>query len=79
MMPNETPVSVRPMKTPRNTDQLISEIYSLTRSIDESRKMSNRYPNDWLMELTTQHDQERKQQLLKELHLSLSLYLYHSH
>lgn len=64
------------MKEPRNPDVIIQEINELNHLIEHTQAMLRQFPNDRLLEVALQQDQYRKKNLAKELHLSLSLYLY---
>jgi len=64
------------MKEPRNPDVIIQEINDLNHLIEHTQVTLRQFPNDKLLQLALQQDQHRKKNLAKELHLSLSIYLY---
>jgi hypothetical protein len=64
------------MKEPRNPDVIIEEINELNRLIEHTQVALRQFPDDKLLEVALQQDLHRKKNLAKELHLSLSLYLY---
>lgn len=64
------------MIEPRNPDIIIREINDLNQIISQSEQLSQQFPADGLLQLALKQDQHRKKQLAKELHLSLSIYLY---
>jgi len=64
------------MKEPRNPDVIIREINDLNRIIEHTQETLIAFPNDKLLQTALQQDQFRKKNLAKELHLSLSIYLY---
>lgn len=63
--------------TPRQPDLIIREISELTKVIDHTGEMTRQFPTDNMLKLASQQDEYRKKQLLKELHLSLTIYLYY--
>lgn len=64
------------MIEPRNSDKIILEINELNQVIENTEKLLQEFPQDKLLQAALQQDQHRKRNLAKELHLSLSLYLY---
>lgn len=64
------------MIEPRHPDIIIREINELNRVIEHSQEKIRSFPNDKLLPIALEQDQYRKKQLAKELHLSLSIYLY---
>lgn len=64
------------MKEPRNPDIIIREINDLNRIIEHTQKTLLAFPDDKLLQTALQQDGYRKKNLAKELHLSLSIYLY---
>ena len=64
------------MKEPRNPDVIIQEINELNHLIEHTQATLRQFPEDKLLEVALQQDLHRKKNLAKELHLSLSLYLY---
>ncbi len=66
------------MKEPREAETIIEELHDLNELITQSKKLLVNYPTDKLMALAVSQDEYRRRQLLKELHLSLSVYLYHT-
>jgi hypothetical protein len=66
------------MKEPREPERIIQELHDLNKLIVDSKAISTKYPNDKLLALAIRQDEHRQRILLKELHLALSLYLYHA-
>ena len=64
------------MKEPRNPDVIIQEINELNHLIEHTQATLRQFPDDKLLQVALQQDLHRKKNLAKELHLSLSLYLY---
>jgi len=64
------------MIEPRDPDTIIREINDLNQVILQSEQLLKKFADDELMQLASMQDQHRKKKLAKELHLSLSLYLY---
>lgn len=64
------------MIEPRDPDTIIREINDLNQVISQSEQLLKKFADDELMQLALKQDQQRKKRLAKELHLSLSLYLY---
>lgn len=64
------------MIEPRDPDTIIREISDLNEVIAQSELLLQQFPTDKLQQLAIQQDQHRKKKLAKELHLSLSIYLY---
>jgi len=64
------------MIEPRDPDTIIREINDLNQVILQSEQLLKKFADDELMQLALKQDQHRKKRLAKELHLSLSLYLY---
>ncbi len=64
------------MKEPRNPDVIIQEINELNHLIEHTQATLRQFPEDKLLQIALQQDLHRKKNLAKELHLSLSLYLY---
>ena len=62
---------------PRKPELIIREIGELMKIIDHTKEMLVQFPTDNLLKLASEQDENRKKQLLKELHLSLTLYLYY--
>ncbi|MCU0392896.1 MAG: hypothetical protein MUE81_17440 [Thermoflexibacter sp.] len=63
--------------TPRKPELIIREINELMKVIEHTQSMMSQFPTDRLLQLASEQDQFRKKQLMKELHLSLMLYLYY--
>jgi hypothetical protein len=66
------------MKEPRASELIIEELHDLNNLIADSKQLLLKHPDDKLLELAVRQDELRRKLLLKELHLSLSLYLYHT-
>ncbi len=64
------------MTEPRDPDTIIREINDLNQVIAHTQKTLQQFPDDQLLQIALQQDQHRKKTLAKELHLSLTLYLY---
>lgn len=64
------------MIEPRDSDSIISELNELNQVIENTQKLSLQFPEDKMLKVALQQDQHRKKNLAKELHLSLSIYLY---
>jgi hypothetical protein len=62
------------MQDPRNPDTVIGELNEINQLLQNHETMLSKYPKDTLMAVSKQQFESRKKQLLKELHLSLSLY-----
>lgn len=62
------------MLIPRDTDAIISELNEVNQLLTNHHRMTGNHPTDPLLALSTQQFEHRKKQLLKELHLSLSVY-----
>lgn len=63
------------MNEPRESAHIIDELHDLNQLINSTKQLIVKYPGDKLMALTLRADEYRREMLLKELHLSLSLYL----
>ena len=66
------------MKEPRQSQTIIEELHDLNQLIADSKRLLQTHPSDKLLLLAVKQDEQRQKMLLKELHLSLSLYLYHA-
>lgn len=64
------------MIEPRNPDIIIREINDLNHIIEHTQVTLRQFPDDKLLQIALQQDLYRKKNLAKELHLSLSIYLY---
>ena len=64
------------MKEPRQTDVIVRELNDLNRIIEHTKETLIKYPEDKLLQIALQQDEFRKKNLAKELHLSLSIFLY---
>ncbi len=64
------------MENPRNTNIIIEELHDLNIVIEQAKKLVEKYPNDFAIQMMLQQDEQRRKKLLKELHLSLSFYFY---
>lgn len=64
------------MIEPRNPDIIIREINDLNQLIEHTQVTLQQFPDDKLLQIALQQDLHRKKNLAKELHLSLSIYLY---
>lgn len=64
------------MIEPRDPDTIIREINDLNQVISQSEQLLKKFPDDELLQLALKQDQQLKKKLAKELHLSLSIYLY---
>lgn len=64
------------MENPRNTNIIIEELHDLNMVIEQAKKLAEKYPDDFAIQVILQQDQQRRKQLMKELHLSLSFYFY---
>lgn len=62
------------MQEPRQPDTLVAELSELNSLLDKHRQMATKHPSDALLALSLKQYEHRRTQLLKELHLSLSLY-----
>lgn len=62
------------MKPPRDSDLIINEITEVNALLSNHYAMVEKHPSDSLLSLSLRQFEHRKKQLLKELHLSLSLY-----
>lgn len=62
------------MQEPRHPDTLVAELDELNRLLANHRQMQVKYPTDTLLTLSLKQYEYRRTQLLKELHLSLSLF-----
>ncbi len=62
------------MQTPRNPDVIVAELQKVNQLLDNHRQMQVKYPDDALLNLSGQQFDYRRKLLLKELHLSLSVY-----
>ena len=66
------------MKEPRHPDThpdtLVAELSELNRLLANHRQMQAKYPTDALLTLSLKQYEHRRTQLLKELHLSLSVF-----
>lgn len=62
------------MQDPRHPDILVAELDELNRLLANHRQMQIQHPTDALLELSLKQFELRRTQLLKELHLSLSLF-----
>ena len=59
---------------PRDSDLIIKELSEVNFLLTEHHAMAEKHPSDPLLALSLRQFEHRKKQLLKELHLSLSLY-----
>lgn len=59
----------------RDVETIIEELHDLHDLIGHTRRTLDKFPHDSLLGLALKQDEFRKKQLLRELHLSLSLYL----
>ncbi|GAB2599372.1 hypothetical protein [Spirosoma areae] len=62
------------MQDPRHPDTLVAELGELNRLLANHRQMQVKHPSDSLLALSLKQYEHRRTQLLKELHLSLSLF-----
>jgi hypothetical protein len=62
------------MQTPRNPDTLVAELQVVNQLLMNHRAMQSKHPEDQLLSLSNQQFEHRRKLLLKELHLSLSVY-----
>lgn len=62
------------MQEPRQPDTLVAELSELNSLLDKHRQMQEKHPSDALLALSLKQYESRRTQLLKELHLSLSLF-----
>ena len=62
------------MQDPRNPDIVISELNEINQLLQSHETMLKKHPKDALMAISNQQFEFKKKILLKELHLSLSLY-----
>ena len=62
------------MTEPRHTDVAAKELNDINQLLQQHAKMLEKHPTDSLLRLSYEQFEYRKRQLLKELHLSLSLY-----
>lgn len=64
------------MIEPRKTDIIVRELNDLNRVIEHTQETLKKFPEDKLLLVALQQDEYRKKNLAKELHLSLSIFLY---
>ncbi|GAB3944501.1 hypothetical protein GCM10028805_12110 [Spirosoma harenae] len=62
------------MQNPHHPDTLVAELDELNRLLANHRQLQAKYSSDSLLTVSLKQYEHRKTQLLKELHLSLSLY-----
>lgn len=62
------------MTDPRHPDIVAKELNDVNQLLQQHAEMLEKHPNDSLLRLSYEQFEYRKRQLLKELHLSLSLY-----
>ncbi|MBN8823990.1 MULTISPECIES: hypothetical protein [unclassified Spirosoma] len=62
------------MQDPRHPDTLVAELSELNRLLANHRQMLAKHPSDSLLALSLKQYELRRTQLLKELHLSLSVF-----
>ena len=62
------------MQAPRHPDTLVAELGELNRLLANHRQMQTKHTSDALLDLSLKQYEHRRTQLLKELHLSLSLF-----
>ncbi len=64
------------MNEPRESTMVINELHDLNQLIASTKHLLAQYPTDKLTTLALRADEQRREVLLRELHLSLSLYPY---
>ncbi len=62
------------MTEPRHPDVVAKELNDVNQLLQQHAEMVEKYPTDSLLRLSYEQFEYRKRQLLKELHLSLSIY-----
>jgi hypothetical protein len=64
------------MIEPRKTEIIVRELNDLNHLIEHTEEALRKFPEDRLLQTALIQDQMRKKNLAKELHLSLSIFLY---
>ncbi|AXE20091.1 hypothetical protein DR864_21230 [Runella rosea] len=62
------------MTEPRHPDVVAKELNDVNQLLQQHAEMVEKHPTDSLLRLSYEQFEYRKRQLLKELHLSLSIY-----